>query len=545
MAVKSKEIKKSNRGGVRPGAGRPKKELPQNRSFEEALPSYNRPTLYLTSIESKKELQAWDRIKLLNDARWLVNNSAIAARIVRGISRYAVGNGLVPQARTSNHAWNKQVEQLFEDRVANDAFAFDKAAQVNFYQAQRMIVEQMICDGEMFAQLAESQEGNAMARFITAEYVGSPLTLSAQDGFVDGVKVNDDNRPVAYRIVNDPMNPKSSPQDITADDIIHVRKIHRYGFQRGITWLCATKSLIQDLREMIDNEQLSAKMNTKVGLVIESPDAGNLSFGASVKKLSRTNIGGSAASDGSSSTATSNQSEESINFDRLVSGVGNIQLKPGEKLSAHEFDRPNLNFAPWTEFIVRSIAWSAGCSPELLWNFSGVGGAVTRHILQDSEVFFTEIRQLLEYQFCRRFWKYWVWKAIKNGDLEYPGDDWWRSDWIAPQRLTVDTGRDGALRLNLVRSGLLSESRYFAELGQDAEKETEDIIRGYARKKKMVDQIAAEEGVELNMLEVFPPAPGSPMANAPVEPDGDEEDDDAPPAKTTPAKPAPKEDDGE
>ena len=538
MALNQSEIKKSKRGGARVGAGRPKKVAdPSNRSFEEALPSFNRQQVYLTSIESKKELPQWDRIKLMNDARWLVNNSAIASRIVRGISRYAVGNGLTPQARTANHAWNKQAEQLFEDRVANDAFAFDKAAQVNFYQAQRMIVEQMICDGEMFAQLAESQAGNAMARFITAEYVGTPLSFSAKDGFIDGIKVNDDNRPIEYRIVNEPMNPQSSTQDIAAEDIIHVRKIHRYGFQRGISWMCATKSLIQDLREMIENEQLSAKMNTKIGLVIESPDAGNLSLGASVKKMTRTNSGGTAASDGSSSTATSNQTEEAINFDRLVSGVGNIQLKPGEKLSAHEFDRPNLNFAPWTEFIVRSIAWSAGCSPELLWNFSGVGGAVTRHILQDAEIFFQEIRQLLEYQFCRRFWRYWVWKNIKNGSLEYPGDDWWRSDWIAPQKLTVDNGRDGALRLNLVRSGLLSEARYFSELGQDAEQETEDIIRGYARKKKMVDEIAKEEGVELSMLEVFPPAPGSPLANAPVEPNSDDEQETTPPApkkQTTP-----------
>jgi len=478
------------------------------------LPSYNRPTVYLTSIEAKKELPSWDRIRLMNHARWLVNNSPIAARIVRGISRYAVGNGLTPQARTANNDWNTKAEQLFEDRVATDAFAFDKAGSVNFYDSQRLIVEQMVADGEFFAQLCTSENGGAMCKFFGAEYVGSRMGDEI-DGWRDGVMVNDDNRPVLYRVLSNPMIRDGIFTDIPSDDLIHIRKLHRHGFQRGLTWLCSSVSLIQDLREMLENEQAAARLNSKIGLVIESPDAGNLGMGASMQKLRaqavENSLGGTLGGTGGGAGAAGGSSltDEQITFDRLVSGVGNIQLKPGEKLQAHEFDRPNTNFAPWTEFVVRSISWSCGMPPELLWNMTGVGGAVTRHVLQDAEVFFSEIRQILEYQYCRRFWRYWVWHAIKRGDLEYPGDDWWRCDWIAPQKLTVDTGRDGALRLNLVRSGLLSSKRYFAELGQDVDSETDDIIRDYARKKKRVGEIAQETGVELTMPEVFPPAPGA------------------------------------
>ena len=510
---KRKSSGSSGAGVVPETLAAPAQILPQNRSFEEAVPSYNRPTVYLTSLEAKKELPPWDRIRLMNHARWLVNNSPIAARIVRGISRYAVGNGLTPQARTANNDWNSRAEQLFEDRVATDAFAFDKAGAVNFYDSQRLIVEQMVADGEFFAQLCTSENGGGMCRFFGAEYVGSRMGDEV-DGWRDGVMVNEDNRAIFYRVLSNPMLRDGTYTDIPADELIHIRKLHRHGFQRGLTWLCSSVSLIQDLREMLENEQAAARLNSKIGLVIESPDAGNLGMGASMRKLRAQDVENSLGTPidgtaGSGSSGSGTLPDEQITFDRLVSGVGNVQLKPGEKLTAHEFDRPNTNFAPWTEFVVRSISWSCGMPPELLWNMTGVGGAVTRHVLQDAEVFFSEIRQILEYQYCRRFWRYWVWHAMKRGDLDYPGDDWWRCDWIAPQKLTVDTGRDGALRLNLVRSGLLSSKRYFAELGQDVDSETDDIIRDYARKKRRVTEIAQETGVELSMSEVFPPAPGS------------------------------------
>jgi hypothetical protein len=73
----------------------------------------------------------------------------------------------------------------------------------------------------------------------------------------------------------------------------------------------------------------------------------------------------------------------------------------------------------------------------------------------------------------------------------------------------------------LVRAGLLSRRQYFNELGRDSDTETEDIIRDVARRKKAIERIAKEEGVQLTEAEVFPPAPGA--ANQ-YEEDEDEEE---------------------
>jgi hypothetical protein len=65
-------------------------------------------------------------------------------------------------------------------------------------------------------------------------------------------------------------------------------------------------------------------------------------------------------------------------------------------------------------------------------------------------------------------------------------------DFVAPQRLTVDTGRDGKLRLELVKEKLLSKTRYFNELGLDVDQEMEDIIREELREAALREEIGAE-----------------------------------------------------
>ena len=477
------------RGGKRPNAGRPRKDGPQNAAFEDARPSYDRSQVWIGTLDARKELTTGDRMELLKNARWAVSNHPYAARVVRGIARFAVGTGLVPQAMTSDDTWNREAERLFEDQCCTDPFAFDKSATVNFYEAQRLILEQVACDGDFFSQLTTSADGRGMVRFISAESVGD-ATFQQEEGWHDGVKVNADNRPILYRVLADPSTTGGNYTDVPADDIQQFRRLHRFGFLRGVSWLCSSVNRLQDWREAITNELLSAKLNSKIALTIESEAAGSVGLGA--KLVKRDGEGG-----------------ERQTFDQLGKGIITAQLRAGEKLASHSFDRPNANFEPFINFLAREIAWGVGVSPELIWTIAGVGGTATRYVLQDAECFFGELRQMLEYQFCRRFWRYWVWHAVQRGDLKNPGLDWWRVNFIPPQRLTVDTGRDGKLRLDLVRSGLLSRKRYFNELGLDSDNETDDIIRDAARRKKRVQEIAVEEKIKLSEQEVFPPAPGA------------------------------------
>lgn len=475
------EIKqKSSHGGARAGAGR--KPKIQNASFETASHGDNYGRIYLTSLEPKKEVTPWDRRTLMEAGRWSVNNHGMAARIVRGTARFAIGNGLVPQAQTADHAWNRDAEMWFEDRFANVPWAFDLAGQFDFYTAQTALIESLLTDGEVFAQLVKSQAGLPMVRFVTADAVRSDYRPDEQ--IIDGVRLDGNGRAVAYLFAE--ADGKSVP--VPADDVIHLFRPHRIGAVRGVSWLGTAVNRFQAMREMFEIEIGAVRLNQKVGITIES-DGGAVGLGA---PMTRTLPDGNR-----------------IKVEELLPGVGTLKLGKGEKAVAHEFNRPNANFQAFIEMLSRECAYSVGVSPEIIWNMAGLGGTASRQALIDADVFFGSIRLLLETRFCARFWRYAIWQAIKAGELPWPGEDWHRCAWVGPQKLTVDNGRDGRLRLELVRAGLLSRRQYFNELGQDSEQQTEDIIRDAARRKKMIERIAAEEGIDLTEAEVFPPAPGA------------------------------------
>lgn len=188
------KIKKSTHGGARPGAGR--KPGAKNSSFETAKRGDNYGRVYLTSLEPKKEVTPWDRVTLLEAGRWSVNNHGMAARIVRGTARFSVGNGLVPQAQTADFAWNREAEMWFEDRFGNVPWAFDQAGQYDFYTAQTALIESMLTDGEVFAQLTQSTAGLPMVRFVTADSVRNDYQHA--ENVIDGVRLDKSGRAAAY-----------------------------------------------------------------------------------------------------------------------------------------------------------------------------------------------------------------------------------------------------------------------------------------------------------------------------------------------------------
>ena len=182
-------------------------------------------------------------------------------------------------------------------------------------------------------------------------------------------------------------------------------------------------------------------------------------------------------------------------------------------MTAIKNEHPGAFFDPFMNFLIRDIAMGIGISPELLWNLTTTGGAVVRGVFATDQVFLDSLQELLINQFCRRYWIFWLWHEIKAGRFAYPGDDWWKHAWVKPARITVDFTKDGKLLADLCDLGLLSPDRYYGMQGLDAETQELDVIRRRARRKKQVEEVSVEEGVELTVEECFPPPPGATNVN--------------------------------
>jgi lambda family phage portal protein len=488
-------------GGKRAGAGR----KPKNSAFEGAPEQYGRTFIYMPG-DSKTEMGSYDRCRLLEKSRWFVNNFGQAARGIKGVASYVTGKGICVQARTKKREWNQETEEAFEAKCGTNAFGFDVAGQVNFYEAQNLIVEQMMTDGDFFMQLLKSRTGAGMAYFVSGEYCQSPW--NEKEGFYDGVKTNKLGRPTAYKFLTD----YEKPNDYTvipAEDIIHFKRIHRHGFVRGVPALCHAINHLHDMTDILAFTKGSFKLASQIALIIESAEAGKMGLESHLQRVSVTN---------SSGTTTD------VSHDKMYPLAGHVNLKPGEKISQLRNEHPGSAFEPFMRYLTRDIAWGIGISPELLWDITETGGANVRLVLASDQIFFEKLQQLLINQFCRRFYVYWLWREIEAGRISYPGEDWWRHDWLTPSKLTVDFTKDGKLLADLVDRGLLSPERYYGMQGLDAETEELDVIRRRARRKAMVEEIAAEEGVELTVQECFPPPPGATYAQPIGQEDVEEEE---------------------
>jgi hypothetical protein len=136
-----------------------------------------------------------------------------------------------------------------------------------------------------------------------------------------------------------------------------------------------------------------------------------------------------------------------------------------------------------------------------------------RFAMEDAAKTIGRIQEIIIQSFAAPFWRFWVWQEIQSGRLPMPNDgsDWWRCEFTAPQKVSVDIGRDGRLFSDMVQRGQISPQEFHNMRGKDHDQVLDDTIRAAVRRKKRVMEIAAEEGVQISVSEVFPPAPGSPV----------------------------------
>ena len=94
-------------------------------SFANAQTSRDRGYVYIPTIESKLEVDAWSRTELNKRSRFFYNNGGgLIFRLVDGVARMICGTGLIPQptptritGRTQKiREWSHNVRRLYMER---------------------------------------------------------------------------------------------------------------------------------------------------------------------------------------------------------------------------------------------------------------------------------------------------------------------------------------------------------------------------------------------------------------------------------------------
>ena len=485
------KIKKSSWGGTRAGAGRPRKLDAKAAAFEAAQPSLNRGLVWVPTTDPKRELTAYTRMEILRLSRWLYNNAPQATYIVEHLAQRAIGTGIVVQPKTSNAAWNKKVDQYFEDRNCAEAWAFDASAQVNFYTAQSLILRQVAIDGDFFAQFLKTKENAARVRFIGGEAIGGTASFGNTDDYThDGVRLDQFGAPAGYTIAG---------KEVAADQVLHMRHIRRHGQPRGVSWLHSAVSNLRDISEINGFVKGAYKAGAQIGYMVTSTEVAKIGLGAGLK-------------------STTNEVGELQTTD-LPNGILLPRLKPGEKLEAFKNDIPGQTYEAVMRALRSDVAFAIGLPPEAMMVNVGLAGTEQRAVLEVTQNFLERLQQMVIDQFCRPFYKYWLWHEIQAGRLEYPGDDWWRHEWLAPRKITVDSGRDARAYSEQLDKGHLSPTRFYNMQGLRAEEEEQDVIDTYLRRQ------AKCQALGLDVTQVFPNSLRTPSPSSTASDEAEDEED--------------------
>lgn len=483
--------------------------------FTGAGDSGTRTSTVFMPTDSRRELYFQNRMEILKKSRWLFNNLGLLRRLVNGVARYSVGDGIAPIPETTDTEWNKLAQQYFDDWASN-AKVCDVQGKKTFWAMQKQCVKSMLKDGEFFAiQTAGADApdpnnptdltpipGRPQLQWLESQMVSNLPGQAADitpDGFREGIKCNALNCAETYRVRKD-RDPKlydlADYTDIPAESMIHVFDSDRAGMVHGLPWAYSGVNSALDILDLNSLEKAAVKLHSMMAGSIKkkTPDAGKRGFSGN---LTRKKITGS---DGK---------QKVVGFENFMGGAAILQLATDEEFQLLTSDRPASTWIGFLDYLVRDIAYGFGVSPEFIWNVAGLGGANTRFILEDSKWFFAEIQQFLIDLFCQRVYVWVIARAMQRNELRACNDSrWWATRWQAPAQVTVDLSKDSAAIIERLKNGLTTWEDVYASLGRNAEKVLDKRIEELKRTMKKCQ----DAGVPFSLLVQLDP--GSPAALA-------------------------------
>ena len=438
--------------------------------YEAARFTGRRSFLWLSPAQDqRRDLTPAKRHELVKKMRWGERNSGQIREMVGDLVLYTVGDGFRPQAHTADAEWNKAAEQYFADWSRK----CDITNRFSFNDLLRIAERRWVVDGDFF--LAKVRDGNGAAKLqgIEAHRVANPSSGQVPEQMFDGVQFGAYGEITAYNVIRS----DGSSRQILANSMMMVYDAEFVSGARGLPILQHSWNDIQDLQEILSLERKATKDHAHITRVLKR--AGG-EFGDLASELA------------SNPNAANN----------LQNGGGGdfIALEPGEDLELKASQRPNSNFIPFVDEMLKDS--HRGVIPSEFQDPSKINGAAVRLIVAKMDRVASRHQGILIDKVCDPTWGYIIGDAIANGELP-DNPEWNRVSWTTPTRVTVDAGREAANDRADIEMGLMSMSELYSQRGMDFREE----MQKRAQDMKFVVELAKSMGIPVEML--YKPTNGS------------------------------------
>lgn len=364
-------------------------------------------------------------------SRDLVRNAPLAGGAINTMVTNVIGTGLSLQSRIdaaalgldheSAEAWQARAEREF--RLWAESADCDITRTQNFYGLQSLAFRAALESGDVFALLPIVQRQGSpyslAVQIVEADRVCNPGFKADTDAMIAGVELDAMGAPVRYHIANrHPGNVRRAKgmkwtpvgafgAQTGRRNVIHLFDRRRPGLTRGVPILAPVIEPLKQLGRYTDAELQAAVISGAFAVFIKmDPEAfGSLFEGEAADAI----VKSASKWDGSLDTAS-------------LEGPGKaINLLPGESIEASNPGRPNSEFDPFVQAIIRQIGAALEVPFEVLIKHFTASYSAARAALLDAWRFFRGRRDWVSTYFCQPIYESWLDEAVAMGRLAAPG----------------------------------------------------------------------------------------------------------------------------
>lgn len=461
--------------------------------YDAAIPSPNRAPRFWPTLDSRKQVDAYDLAEMSRQARSLEVNMPAVAMVVQ--TMVDLMGWLQPMPATSDEEWNVLARRLFERRFSLGG-GFDISGRLSWESAQEWIERAALIDGDCLIVKSRADDGSARFAFYEAPQLYNYGGENGQPGVITDKR----NRVLYYLVTG-------------ADGNVHYIPGYAgflYSQHKSPLRVRSVSEIGSAITNAADIQDIQAF--TKAGIkfansysVIETKDKDAIKAAAQTAWLQAQGVD-VAESDSTSTTGESSSSTVADYPAPVPPGMGDlaprfanqvVSLGPGRDLKILHDTRPSNETRSFMDQLTGTLAMAIGLDPAVVFNPEKLGSASARYTLQKMRR--TIKRRLVERSaFCLWVWRHFIACEIDAGRLPVCQDpEFDRVRWVPLRDLTIDAGREISGQINAVREGLADADEWTMATAGKTQKE---ILSARAETLAFASQLATEKNIPLGLL---------------------------------------------
>ena len=384
-----------------------------------------------------------DLVDLRAYSRDLARRSALAGGAINTVVTNVVGTGLALQPApdadflglTEAQATAWIATTLREFRLWYESTDCDITRTQNGYALQSLAFRSVLESGDVFVIPTMSGAGEPYKlalQLVEADRVCNPNSRADSATLVAGVELAGTGAPVAYHVAaihpgarnrgaNSWTRVPAFGEKSGRRTMLHLFDRRRPGQSRGVPYLAAVIEPLKQLSRYSEAE-ISAAVISAAFAVFVRMDAEAFDSLFSDTADQKAYLQSASKWDGSVPTAD-------------MSGPGRaVNLLPGESIEAPALGRPNSEFDPFVQAVLRQIGVGLELPFEVLIKHFTASYSAARAALLDAWRFFRGRRDWLQTVFCQPVYELWLEEAVARGRISAPGffaDPAYRRAWSA------------------------------------------------------------------------------------------------------------------